>query len=55
MKCLIYLTRVIQRQKSEYQMNIGGILNAKAEDLNRLLREQTDLSPEEIMEIKGRG
>jgi len=46
-----YLTRVIQRQKSEYQMNIGGILNAKAEDLNRLLREQTDLSPEEIMEI----
>ena len=31
-----YLMRVIQRQKSEYQMNIGGILNAKAEDLNRL-------------------
>ena len=27
-----YLMRVIQRQKSEYQMNIGGILNAKAED-----------------------
>ena len=46
-----YLVRVIQRQKSEYQMNIGGLLNAKAEDLNRLLREQSDLSPEEILEI----
>jgi len=46
-----YLMRVIQRQKSEYQMNIGGILNAKAEDLNRLLREQTDLSADEILEI----
>ena len=46
-----YLMRVIQKQKSEYQMNIGGILNAKAEDLNRLLREQTDLSADEILEI----
>jgi hypothetical protein len=46
-----YLIRVIQKQKSEYQMNIGGILNAKAEDLNRLLREQTDLSADEILEI----
>tara|TARA_S200000501_G_C20846934_1_gene753995 strand:- start:135 stop:2618 length:2484 start_codon:yes stop_codon:yes gene_type:complete len=48
-----YLTRVIQRQRSEYQMNIGGILNAKAEDLNRILREQTDLSADEILEITG--
>lgn len=46
-----YLMRVIQRQKSEYQMNIGGILNAKAEDLTRMLREQTDLSSDEILEI----
>lgn len=46
-----YLMRVIQRQKSEYQMNIGGILNAKAEDLTRMLREQTDLSTDEILEI----
>ena len=46
-----YLIRVVRKGKEENQINLGSLFTAKAEDLQRILKESTDLDNGAIEEI----
>ena len=51
LKLAKYLMRVVRRGNEHNQINLGSLFTAKAEDLQRILKETTDLDDGAIEEI----